>query len=168
MLSFDHSKHHEKGGALGGTRILILCLELGLIWLVYLSWAVAGMMAGGVPVATALIADASTPDQRSRAMGLIGRAFGIGLILGPVIGGVLSRSETDFALPCLVAGILSMLAGLLAAVLPGAAGVDGGPAGAVSEGLPPAGCAAAGLVATGLAAAVSEGLFAAGLPPTAG
>lgn len=38
MLSFDHSKHHEKGGALGGTRILILCLELGLIWLVYLSF----------------------------------------------------------------------------------------------------------------------------------
>lgn len=87
------------------------------LWLVYLSRAVAGMMAGGVPVATALIADASTPDQRSRAMGLIGRAFGIGLILGPVIGGVLARSETDFALPCLVAGALSTLAGLLAWLL---------------------------------------------------
>ena len=75
------------------------------------------MMAGGVPVATALIADASTPEQRSRAMGLIGRAFGIGLILGPVIGGVLARSETDFMLPCLVAGVLSVVAAALAFVL---------------------------------------------------
>ena len=112
----------------GRRPILGLCLFGGAIshfvlaiadalWLVYLSRAVAGMMAGGVPVATALIADASTPDRRSRAMGLIGRAFGIGLILGPVIGGVLARSETDFALPCLVAGVLSSLAGLLAWLL---------------------------------------------------
>ena len=112
----------------GRRSILGLCLFGGAIshfilaiadelWLVYVSRAVAGMMAGGVPVATALIADASIPDQRSRAMGLIGRAFGIGLILGPVIGGVLARSETDFALPCLVAGALSSLAGLLAWLL---------------------------------------------------
>ena len=112
----------------GRRSILGLCLFGGAIshfvlaiadelWLVYVSRAVAGMMAGGVPVATALIADASTPDQRSRAMGLIGRAFGIGLILGPVIGGVLARSETDFAVPCLVAGALSSLAGLLAWLL---------------------------------------------------
>lgn len=112
----------------GRRSILGLCLFGGAIshfvlaiadelWLVYVSRAVAGMMAGGVPVATALIADASTPDQRSRAMGLIGRAFGIGLILGPVIGGVLARSETDFAVPCLVAGALSSLAGILAWLL---------------------------------------------------
>ena len=112
----------------GRRSILGLCLFGGAIshfvlaiadelWLVYASRAVAGMMAGGVPVATALIADASTPDQRSRAMGLIGRAFGIGLILGPVIGGVLARSETDFALPCLVACVLSSLAGVLAWLL---------------------------------------------------
>ena len=112
----------------GRRSILGLCLFGGAIshfvlaiadelWLVYVSRAVAGMMAGGVPVATALIADASTPDQRSRAMGLIGRAFGIGLILGPVIGGVLAGSETDFAVPCLVAGALSSLAGLLAWLL---------------------------------------------------
>ncbi|GIR72388.1 MAG: hypothetical protein CM15mP74_36390 [Halieaceae bacterium] len=89
---------------LGGAISHFVLAFADVLWMVYLSRAVAGMMAGGVPVATALIADASTPDQRSRAMGLIGRAFGIGLILGPVIGGVLARSENDFALPCLVAG----------------------------------------------------------------
>ncbi len=115
---------------LGRRRILGICLLGGALshfllavadalWMVYVSRAVAGVMAGSVPVATALIADASAPDQRSRAMGLIGRAFGIGLILGPVIGGVLARSETDFALPCLVAGVLSAIAALLAVtVLP--------------------------------------------------
>ncbi len=112
----------------GRRRILGICLLGGAVshfllaiadtlWLVYMSRAVAGMMAGGVPVATALIADASTPEQRSRAMGLIGRAFGIGLILGPVIGGVLARSETDFMLPCLVAGVLSVFAAALAFIL---------------------------------------------------
>ncbi len=112
----------------GRRRILGICLLGGAVshfllaisdtlWLVYVSRAVAGMMAGGVPVATALIADASTSEQRSRAMGLIGRAFGIGLILGPVIGGVLARSETDFMLPCLVAGVLSVLAAALAFIL---------------------------------------------------
>ena len=112
----------------GRRRILGICLLGGAVshfllaiadtlWLVYVSRAVAGMMAGGVPVATALIADASSPEQRSRAMGLIGRAFGIGLILGPVIGGMLARSETDFMLPCLVASVLSVFAATLAFVL---------------------------------------------------
>ncbi|MGA0433912.1 MAG: MFS transporter, partial [Luminiphilus sp.] len=113
---------------LGRRLILFICLLGGAVshfllaasnelWMVYLSRAVAGAMAGSLPVATALIADASTPDQRSRAMGLIGRAFGIGLVLGPVIGGVLARSETDFTLPCLVAGVLSASAAVLALLL---------------------------------------------------
>jgi DHA1 family tetracycline resistance protein-like MFS transporter len=113
---------------LGRRLILFICLLGGAVshfllaasnelWMVYLSRAVAGAMAGSLPVATALIADASTPDQRSRAMGLIGRAFGIGLVLGPVIGGVLARSETDFTLPCVVAGVLSASAAVLALLL---------------------------------------------------
>ena len=133
----------------GRRRILGICLLGGAVshfllaiadtlWLVYASRAVAGMMAGGVPVATALIADASTPEQRSRAMGLIGRAFGIGLILGPVIGGVLARSETDFMLPCLVAGVLSVLAAVLAFVLLPAGQAREGHADAAAEDAPPA------------------------------
>lgn len=102
---------------LGGAGSHFLLAASNELWMVYLSRAVGGAMAGSLPVATALIADASTPDQRSRAMGLIGRAFGIGLILGPVIGGVLARSDTDFALPCIVAGVLSASAAVLALLL---------------------------------------------------
>ena len=46
-------------------------------------------------------------------MGLIGRAFGVGLILGPVIGGLLARNDNDFTLPCIVAGVLSGMAALM-------------------------------------------------------
>ena len=88
-----------------------------VLWTVYLARAIAGLMAGSLPVATALIADNSDPDQRARAMGLIGRAFGFGLVLGPVIGGVLSRSESDFSLPFVVAGGLSIIAALMAQFL---------------------------------------------------
>ena len=102
---------------LGGAGSHFLLAASNELWMVYLSRAVAGAMAGSLPVATALIADTSTPDQRSRALGLIGRAFGIGLVLGPVIGGVLARSETDFTLPCIVAGVLSGSAAVLALLL---------------------------------------------------
>ena len=119
---------------LGGAASHFLLAIAETLWLVYASRAVAGMMAGGVPVATALIADASTPEQRSRAMGLIGRAFGIGLILGPVIGGVLARSDTDFMLPCMVAGVLSVLAaGLAVILLPAGKGGEGYAESAVNE-----------------------------------
>ena len=71
-------------------------------------------------------------------MGLIGRAFGIGLILGPVIGGVLARSETDFMLPCLVAGVLSVVAAALAFVLLPAGKARDGHADTVVDDAPPA------------------------------
>ena len=98
---------------LGGAASHFLLAASDELWLVYVARAVAGVMAGSIPVATAVIADASSPDQRSRAMGLIGRAFGVGLILGPVIGGLLARNDNDFALPCIVAGVLSVVAALM-------------------------------------------------------
>ena len=98
---------------LGGAASHFLLAASDALWMVYLARAVAGVMAGSIPVATAVIADASSPDQRSRAMGLIGRAFGVGLILGPVIGGLLARNDNDFALPCIVAGVLSAIAALM-------------------------------------------------------
>lgn len=121
-LSDHFGRRHILGICLlGGALSHFLLAIADTLWMVYASRAVAGIMAGSVSVATALIADASAPDQRSRSMGLIGRAFGVGLILGPVIGGVLARSETDFALPCVVAGVLSAIAAALAfALLPDA------------------------------------------------
>jgi MFS family permease len=56
--------------------------------LMILSRAFAGMCGGNITVAQAYIADITPPDQRSRKMGLIGMAFGLGFIVGPIMGGV--------------------------------------------------------------------------------
>jgi MFS family permease len=58
------------------------------IWLMVLSRAFAGLCGGNITVAQAYIADITPPEQRSRRMGLIGMAFGLGFIFGPAIGGL--------------------------------------------------------------------------------
>ncbi len=57
------------------------------IWLMVMSRAFAGLCGGNITVAQAYIADITPPEQRSRRMGLIGMAFGLGFIFGPAIGG---------------------------------------------------------------------------------
>jgi MFS family permease len=56
--------------------------------LMVLSRAFAGLCGGNITVAQAYIADITPPEQRSRRMGLIGMAFGLGFIFGPAIGGL--------------------------------------------------------------------------------
>src|SRR5215471_6410496 len=58
------------------------------IWMMILSRSLAGLFGGNITVAQAYIADITPPDQRSRRMGLIGMAFGLGFIFGPAIGGL--------------------------------------------------------------------------------
>ena len=48
----------------------------------------AGLFGGNITVAQAYIADITPPEQRSKRMGLIGMAFGLGFIFGPAIGGL--------------------------------------------------------------------------------
>jgi DHA1 family tetracycline resistance protein-like MFS transporter len=90
-----------------------------VLWQVYLGRALSGLAAGSLPVASALMADLSTPERRAKAMGLVGTAFGLGLIAGPVLGGVLTGGASPFALPFYSAAVLSLLAAILAwALLP--------------------------------------------------
>lgn len=55
-----------------------------------LSRVLGGMMAGNIAVATAAVADVTTRENRTKGMGLIGMAFGLGFIVGPAIGGLTS------------------------------------------------------------------------------
>ncbi len=57
----------------------------------FLARMVAGFAAGNVSVAQAYIADVTSPAERSRGMGLIGAAFGLGFIVGPALGGIASN-----------------------------------------------------------------------------
>lgn len=52
--------------------------------------AIAGVMGGTPATAQAYIADSTTPEQRTKGLGIIGAAFGLGLMAGPALGGILS------------------------------------------------------------------------------
>jgi DHA1 family tetracycline resistance protein-like MFS transporter len=62
--------------------------------LVVISRMFAGLCGGNITVAQAYIADITPPEQRSRKMGLIGMAFGLGFILGPALGGIAAGGFT--------------------------------------------------------------------------
>jgi DHA1 family tetracycline resistance protein-like MFS transporter len=59
----------------------------GSYWVLFASRVVSGFAGGNISAAQAYMADISTPAERSRAMGLIGAAFGLGFSLGPAIAG---------------------------------------------------------------------------------
>lgn len=112
---------------IGRKPVIMICLAgaaisyvmLGLasaLWMVYVARAFAGLMAGNVGVASAMMADITGPENRARGMGLIGAAFGLGLVLGPMLGGLLSGDQPGFTLPCAVAGVMSILAMIAAAI----------------------------------------------------
>lgn len=58
----------------------------GSFWLFLLSRIVSGGFSGNMSVATAAVADVTSREERSRAMGLVGAAFGLGLVTGPTLG----------------------------------------------------------------------------------
>lgn len=63
----------------------------GTIWLLFLTRVIGGITAATQSTATAFIADISKPEEKSANFGLVGAAFGLGFVLGPVIGGLLGE-----------------------------------------------------------------------------
>ncbi len=84
----------------------ILALAPNLWWLV-LARALSGTFGATVTAASAYIADISPPEKRAQNFGMIGAAFGVGFIAGPVIGGLLG--EIGPRLPFAVAAGLSLV-----------------------------------------------------------
>ncbi|MFH1196938.1 MAG: MFS transporter [bacterium] len=60
-------------------------------WMVLLSRILAGFGGSNIGVAQAYIADITPKEERSKGMGLIGAAFGLGFLFGPLVGGLLSH-----------------------------------------------------------------------------
>jgi MFS transporter, DHA1 family, tetracycline resistance protein len=83
------------------------------LWLIITSRALAGICGANITVAQAYIADITPPEQRSKRMGLIGMAFGLGFIFGPPIGGVAFKHLGD-AGPGIVASVLCAMNLILA------------------------------------------------------
>ena len=72
---------------------LVMALA-GSIWLLLVARLVAGITAATFSTAGAFIADITPPDQRGRRFGLIGACFGVGFVLGPLIGGLLAAIDS--------------------------------------------------------------------------
>ena len=76
--------------------------------ILFIARVVSGFAGGNISAAQAYIADITTPAERSRGMGIIGAAFGLGFIIGPAVGG-LSASYLGPSAPGLVAAGLSVV-----------------------------------------------------------
>jgi len=89
-----------------GTSVGFLLMGFAhTLWLLFVARIIDGITGGNISTASAYIADVTPPEQRSRGMGLIGAAFGLGFIFGPAIGGVLSH--VSLAAPFLFAAALA-------------------------------------------------------------
>lgn len=96
--------------------ILLSCLGLGLDFilmavahslpLLFIGRLISGATAASYSIANAYIADVVPPERRARAYGMLGSAFGLGFIIGPVAGGLLG--DIDLRLPFWVAAGLAL------------------------------------------------------------
>ncbi len=82
------------------------------VWMLILGRIIDGVSGGNISTAMACIADVTTKENRSRNMGLVGAAFGLGFMLGPALGGVLSK-HFGLATPFYFAAALALLNALL-------------------------------------------------------
>lgn len=69
---------------------ILLALAPNILWL-FLGRIIAGVTGASVTASSAYIADVSSDEDRAKNFGLIGAAFGIGFIIGPVFGGILGH-----------------------------------------------------------------------------
>jgi DHA1 family tetracycline resistance protein-like MFS transporter len=77
------------------------------LWMLVLVRVFSGAMQSNAAVANAYVADITPAEERARRFGLLGAMFGIGFILGPVMGGLLGA--IDVHLPFYAAGGLALL-----------------------------------------------------------
>lgn len=69
---------------------VIMALAPSLGWL-FVARVISGFTAGVLATANAYVADVTPPEKRAQSFGLIGAAMGVGIIIGPLIGGILGN-----------------------------------------------------------------------------
>src|SRR5512143_2856067 len=80
-----------------------------MLWLLFLSRIIDGLSGANISTAQAAIADSTNEKNRTQGLGLIGAAFGVGFILGPIIAYiVLAASGGDYRAVALTAAVFSL------------------------------------------------------------
>lgn len=89
-----------------GCDYVFMAMAPSLVWL-FVGRIIAGICGASFTTATAYIADISVPEKRAQNFGLVGVAFGVGFILGPMIGGIFG--ELGARVPFFVAAGFSLI-----------------------------------------------------------
>jgi DHA1 family tetracycline resistance protein-like MFS transporter len=79
----------------------------GSLWIFFAARILSGGTGGTISTAQAYISDVTDKNNRAKSFGLIGAAFGLGFIMGPALGGFLSRF--GFAIPIFLAAGLALI-----------------------------------------------------------
>jgi MFS family permease len=105
---------------LGSTLSYVLFAFSPSLALLFLSRLLAGVMGGNISAAQAYVADVTSAENRSKGMGMIGAAFGIGFVLGPAISSLLLMlpesffgAGNKFVVPGVAAALLSLTSFIL-------------------------------------------------------
>lgn len=91
-------------GSMVGFIILGLANSLPLL---FVSRIIDGITGGNISIAQAYIADVTDAKNRTKGMGVLGAAFGLGFILGPAMGGLLAK--ISYSAPAYVAAVVSLI-----------------------------------------------------------
>lgn len=91
---------------------LVMSGVLKSIFLLFIARALAGFFSANIGAALAYISDVTPPKDRSKGMGIIGAAFGLGFVFGPFIGGFLAI-RFNYGSPIFFSSGLSLLALIL-------------------------------------------------------
>jgi MFS transporter, DHA1 family, tetracycline resistance protein len=83
---------------------LLMSFAPNLFW-IFVGRAFAGLCGASYVIANAYIADVTAPEERAKAFGMVGAAFGLGFVVGPAIGGLLG--EYGPRVPFMAAAVIS-------------------------------------------------------------
>jgi DHA1 family tetracycline resistance protein-like MFS transporter len=99
--------------SLAGTVVSFVMLALAhSVLMLFLARIVDGLSGGNISTARAYVADVTEPQDRARAYGLIGAAFGLGFIMGPALSGILAK--VSYTAPIWAAAGLTLAATAMA------------------------------------------------------
>lgn len=82
------------------------------LWILFIARMLAGIGSSNISVAQAYIADSSKAHERTKALGLMGSIFGLGFIVGPLLGGFVSQ-QFSISAAFVIPAVLSLLNGVL-------------------------------------------------------
>ena len=122
-VSDRKGRRHVLTLTVAGTALsYLLWVVSGSFWMFVAARLLGGIFGGNISVATAAVADVTSRGERAKAMGLVGAAFGLGLVTGPGIGAITAQYNLleanpglaawglhPFSVPAIIALIMSVI-----------------------------------------------------------